>query len=198
MTEPPRRRRGAALEADLLDATWLELAETGYAGLTMEGVAARAHTGKQVLYRRWPSRAMLVIAAMRHRAGSIADAPPDTGELRADVLAVLERMVARLNDVGPEVLRGLIADSPDIDPDLFPRMGNLMRRVLERAAERGEIPSADLPARVLSTPTDLLRHDMIVRGTEVSPVMLESIVDDVFLPLVQGRPGRPGGCTVRR
>jgi AcrR family transcriptional regulator len=191
MTEPPRRRRGAALEADLLDATWLELAETGYAGLTMEGVAARAHTGKQVLYRRWPSRAMLVIAAVRHRTGSIAEDPPDTGELRADVLAVLERMVARLRDIGPEVLRGLIADACDIDPDLFPRMGNLMRRVLERAAERGEIPTADLPARVVSTPTDLLRHDMLVRGVEVSPDSLSSIVDDVFLPLVRHRPARP-------
>ena len=46
-----QRRRGPELEAALLDAVWWELAETGYARLTMEGVAARANTGKQVLYR---------------------------------------------------------------------------------------------------------------------------------------------------
>jgi hypothetical protein len=63
-----------------------------------------------------------------------------------------------------------------------------MRRVLERAAERGEIPTADGPARVLSTPTDLLHHDMIVRGVAISSDALGSIVDEVFLALVRRRP----------
>ncbi|HET6742594.1 MAG TPA: helix-turn-helix domain-containing protein, partial [Kribbella sp.] len=55
-----KRGRGAELEAVLLDAAWAELMESGYARLTMEAVAARAQTGKQVLYRRWRNRAELV------------------------------------------------------------------------------------------------------------------------------------------
>ena len=189
MAAPSSRRRGAELEGELLDAAWAELDAVGYARLTMEGVAARARTGKQVLYRRWPNRAMLVLAAIRHHSGSIADDTPDTGTLRGDVLAVLDRMAARLDDIGPATIRGLIADAPDIDPDLFQRMGVLLGSVLRRAAERGEIATPDLPARVMSVPTDLLRHDMLVRGVDVAPDALTQIVDDVFLPLV-GRTGR--------
>lgn len=66
----------------------------------MEAVAARAHTGKQVLYRRWRNRAELVVAAMRHRTGSIVADVPDTGTLRGDVLAVLQRMADRFASLG--------------------------------------------------------------------------------------------------
>jgi len=59
----PMRRRGDHLEHALLAATWEELLAVGYANLTMDGVAARAHTSKPVLYRRWPTRPELVLAA---------------------------------------------------------------------------------------------------------------------------------------
>jgi len=65
MVAAQRRRRGALLERALLQAAWDELASVGYARLSMDGVAARAHTSKTVLYRRWPNRAALVVAAMR-------------------------------------------------------------------------------------------------------------------------------------
>jgi len=64
---PPRqRRRGEELEAALLEAAWDELAEVGFGKLTMESVAARARTGVAVLYRRWPRKDDLVLAALRH------------------------------------------------------------------------------------------------------------------------------------
>src|SRR5438445_2508913 len=58
------RRRGEVLERALYEATLAELAEVGYGGLTMEGIAARAHTGKAALYRRWCSKQDLVHAAL--------------------------------------------------------------------------------------------------------------------------------------
>ena len=64
--EVRRRRRGPQLEAALLDAAWEELVHVGYASLTMESVAARAHTGIAVLYRRWPNKDQLVLAAIEH------------------------------------------------------------------------------------------------------------------------------------
>ena len=54
------RRRGEALERALYEATLAELSDVGYGGLTMEGIAARAHTGKAALYRRWGSKQELV------------------------------------------------------------------------------------------------------------------------------------------
>ncbi|MEV0641931.1 TetR/AcrR family transcriptional regulator [Streptomyces sp. NPDC050619] len=178
------RRRGAALEADLLDAAWAELEAVGYPKLTMEGVAARAKTGKQVLYRRWSNRAELVIAALRHRTGSIADRVPDTGSLREDVLEVLRAGARRQRDIGHDVLHGLLAEARDLDPSFFGTMRGVLRTVVEQAAERGEIPTADLPRRVVTLPADLLRHEILLSREPVAEATLEEIVDQVFLPLV--------------
>jgi AcrR family transcriptional regulator len=181
-----QRRRGAELEADLLKAAWDELAEVGYARLTMEGVATRAKTGKQVLYRRWKNRAELVLAAVRYNTGSIVEDLPDTGSLRTDVLEILQRMAKRFRDLGPEVAHGLMAEATDLDPANLARMREVMATLVTRAADRGEIPTADLPAKVLTAPTDLLRHEMLLTNHPVSDATITSLVDDVFLPLAGG------------
>jgi AcrR family transcriptional regulator len=178
------RRRGAALEETILAAAWDELAEVGYARLTMEGVAARASTGKQVLYRRWRNRAELVIAAVRFRHGSLGDQIPDTGQLRTDVLAVLGHMARRRLDIGPETIHGLLSEVPDLDPALFTIMRDVMITVLENAVERGEIATADLPARVVTLPIDLLRYQLLLTREPIDETTLTEITDDVFLPLV--------------
>lgn len=183
--ERTQRRRGAELENVLLDAAWEELKASGYAALTMEGVAARAQTGKQVLYRRWKSRADLVLAAVRHRTGSIVEDIPDTGDLRDDVLAVLQRMVDRFATLGPDTIHGVLAEAPTMDPEAFTRMSGPMRTIVDRAAARGEIPSADLPDRVLTAPINLLRHEMLLTRDPVDQATLTSLVDDIFLPLVR-------------
>src|ERR1700678_1833844 len=81
-----QRRRGEELEAALLDAAWDELAEVGFAKLTMESVAARARTGVAVLYRRWPRKDDLVIAAIGNYGRMRPVEIPDTGTLRGDML----------------------------------------------------------------------------------------------------------------
>src|SRR5579862_9743593 len=78
------RRRGEELEAALLAAAWEELVEAGFARLTMESVAARAKTGVAVLYRRWPNKDDLVIAAIHHYGDTRPVEIPDTGSLRGD------------------------------------------------------------------------------------------------------------------
>lgn len=186
MTGEQTRRRGAALEADILDAVWEELAEVGYARLTMEGVAARAKTGKQVLYRRWANRAELVKAALPHRTGFIVDQVPDTGELREDVLTLLRLMVVRQRQLGPDVIRGLLAEAHDLDPKVFGIMHDILLTVLQRAVKRGEIPTADLPRRVVTVPAELLRYEMFLSRDPVADATLVGIVDDVYLPLLAG------------
>ena len=189
------RRRGAELEAELLEAAWAELLETGYARLTMEGVAARAKTGKQVLYRRWKNRAELTLSAMRHNTGSLLDELPDTGTLRGDVLAVLERMASRFQELGPELAHGLMAEAPDLDPETFTRMAGPMTAIVSRAAARGEIPTAAISTTVLTVPTNLLRHEMLLTRTPLSAETLTSITDEVFLPLVGAKTA--GGGSVQ-
>lgn len=180
-----RRRRGTELEAAILAATWAELAEAGYARLTMEGVADRARTGKQVLYRRWPNRAELVMAAIRHHLGSLADDVPDTGELRGDLLTLLRAMARRHRDLGPELIHGLMAEAHELNPEFFTIMSTMMTTVLGRADERGEVRLDRLPPRVVTLPADLTRHAMLLSRDPITDDTLVEIVDDVFLPLVR-------------
>jgi AcrR family transcriptional regulator len=199
-TQPPgSRRRGAALEATILAAAWAELGEVGYARLTMEAVAARARTGKQVLYRRWPNRAQLAVAALRHAVGSVADTIPDTGTLRGDIVGLLRIMAHRARNIGPDLIHGLLAEIPDLDPDFFMIMSGIMDRILDRARARGEIGAGHLHPRVVTLAVDLLRYE----GVKTSPVfvadateadvdsLIVEIVDEVYLPLVRTLAGAP-------
>jgi AcrR family transcriptional regulator len=188
------RRRGEALEHALLDAAWAELADVGYAGLTMEAVADRAGTSRAVLYRRWRNRPDLVIAAIRRHRPMLSGEIPDTGSLRGDVLALLRRMSSRLAEIGPETVYGLLGDYLG-DVGMFARTqdqilsisGEVMDTILKRAADRGEARPG-IERRIATLPTDLFRNELFRARTPPSEGTLAEIVDDVFLPLVQPRP----------
>lgn len=158
----------------------------------MEGVAERAGTSRAVLYRRWRNRPELVIAALRHHRPMLTGEVPDTGRLRDDVLAVLRRASAGLTEVGPETVYGLIGDYFS-DAALFSYLqdqvlhigAQVMATVLKRAADRGEIRS-DISPRIATLPTDLFCHELFLNRTPPGERVLTEIVDEVFLPLVQG------------
>ena len=182
------RRRGAALEQAILDAAWQELTQVGYRNFTIEGVAARAQTGKQAIYRRWSGRAQLVIAAMREYAPGYSGELPDTGELRGDVLALLRRAADRWAQLGPKILHGLLAELVEdpghemlINGRAAPEAA--MRTILERAAARGEVHLDQITPRIAALPVDLLRHEVFVSGAPVPNAAILEIVDEVFLPL---------------
>ena len=192
------RRRGEALEYALLDAAWAELQAAGYAGLTMEAVADRAGTSRAVLYRRWRNRPELVLAVIRRHRPMLSGELPDTGSLRDDVLALLRRMSARLAEIGPETVYGLLGDYLS-DADMFARSrdqllsisAEVMETILKRAAGRGEARSG-VEARVATLPTALFRNELFLTRTPPSEGTLMEIVDDVFLPLVRPRPEEVG------
>jgi AcrR family transcriptional regulator len=184
------RRRGEELEHAILTATLEELADAGYAALTMERVAIRARTSKAVLYRRWAGRAELVMDACKMRGISDVDVP-DTGSLRTDVIALLRQMSAKMATPLGGILRGLLAEMTR-DPEF----GRLIRErvhkvgpatihaILERAVERGEVDRAILDSRRATVATDLLRNQFLLFGAPVDDEIIIDIVDDVYLPLV--------------
>jgi AcrR family transcriptional regulator len=189
------RRRGEELERAILQAAAAELRESGYAGMTMDRVAARAGTNKNAIYRRWPHRTALGIAAYRHLSDAVMP-NPDTGTLRGDALEMLRRANETWSSPHGAVLRGLLAAAAD-DPALLDLMreqsgADTMDRawltMLERAVARGEAPPAAAHPRVATMPIMLLRGEYAMRGIPSVPdeVLIE-IVDEVFLPLVRGR-----------
>lgn len=179
------------MEDALLRAAWAELLAVGYPHLTMEGIARRAGTSKTVIYRRWPTRLEVVIAALRHRRGSLADRVPDTGSLRGDTLAVLRHMSQRFSDVPSNARHGLIAEAFS-DANRMGRspadevMPTIMAKILAHAAERGEVPRAKLSTRIMRLPADLVRHEMLLADAPAPERVLVEIVDEIFLPLVKG------------
>ncbi|HUJ05943.1 MAG TPA: TetR/AcrR family transcriptional regulator [Streptosporangiaceae bacterium] len=186
------RRRGVALEDALLDAAWAELREAGYSGFTMDGAAERAGTSRAVLYRRWRNKPGLVIAALRRHRPMLSGEVPDTGSLRGDVIALLGRASARLAELGPEVVCGLLGDYfadresfAALHQDVLDIGGQAMASILKRAADRGEI-GGDLPARVAAVPISLFRHELFVTRTPPGRQAIDEIVDQVFLPLARG------------
>jgi AcrR family transcriptional regulator len=193
---PRRRRRGAELEAALLEATWEELVQTGFAKLTMESIAARANTGIAVLYRRWANKDEIVLAALEHQRITHPLDIPDTGSLREDLLGTLTAM-ARARTAfwavaAATAFSGLLA-STGMTPAqarnhiLGTTKVSRVQVVYHRAHDRGEIDLDRIPPAVLAMPFDLVRHDMMMDLKPPSSTRIRSIVDELFLPLVQNR-----------
>jgi AcrR family transcriptional regulator len=192
LQRPPRqRRRGEELEAALLDAAWDELADVGFARLTMESVAARAKTGVAVLYRRWPRKDDLVMAAIAHYGRRHPVDIPDTGSLRGDMLALLGAIGEgrhAFTTIVSAAFSGLLASSgltpAEVRTRLIDNRPLWSQQVYRRAHERGEIDLGSIPEAVLAMPFDLMRHDLLMTLKPISAERIRSIVDDLFLPLI--------------
>ena len=193
--QPARqRRRGPELEAALLEAAWDELVEVGFARLTMESVAARAHTGVAVLYRRWPRKDDLVMAAIGHYGAVYPVEIPDTGSLRGDMVALLGGIGAgrvAFTAVVGAAFAGLLASSGLTPADVRARLvGDRPPWSLEiyrRAHERGEIDLDAIAPAVLAMPFDLMRHDLLMTLKPIPHERIVSIIDDLFMPLATER-----------
>src|SRR5499426_2624883 len=105
-----RRRRGKVLEGAIFEAALQELAQAGYVNFSIERVAGRAGTSKPVIYRRWPTRARLVYAALRANRPVVSAEAPDTGTVRGDLMVILHGVSEMVDELGPEVIFGLIAE----------------------------------------------------------------------------------------
>ena len=189
------RRRGEALVHAILDATIEELADNGYPDLTMEAVAQRAGASKASLYRRWVTRAELVMDAV-YRMAPMPEQIPDAGELREDLLEVLRQTAATLEGPAGTALRGLLAESladssriHDVRTRSQGRNRKLIAEVLRRAVARGEISEAAvLPVR-LEVGAALIRNQFLFHNELLDETLFISIVDDVLLPLFHTPPG---------
>jgi Bacterial regulatory proteins, tetR family. len=200
-SEPVRsRRHGKQLESALLAAGWDELVEAGYAHLTMESIAVRARTSEAVLYRRWANKDQLVLAAIEYYRNANPVAIPDTGALRGDLLALLtvvsEARAGFFAIAAAAAFSGLLADTGLTpaqvrDKAMADQRLPHGRTVYQRAHHRGEIDLERIPSAVLALPFDLVRHDLLMDLKPPKPARIRSIVDELFLPLVQNHQAGP-------
>jgi AcrR family transcriptional regulator len=187
------RRRGVALERAIFDAVFDLMQSTGLAGLTMEGIAARAHTGKAALYRRWSSVEDLVVDALDKTLPS-TELPPDTGDVRADIIDVLGRMVAVINSPtggAMQCLMGELDRNREFAKTLHERVlaprKAIMFAVLQRAADRGEISPTAVTPMTCEVGSSMLLNRLLTEGAPIDPDYVAAVVDQVVMPLLQAR-----------
>jgi AcrR family transcriptional regulator len=182
----PGRPRDPGYDKAILDATLEILTIKGYAGLSIDGVAAKTGVGRPTIYRRWPSKPALVIAALTQ--SPLLSPAHDTGSLRDDLLAFQSDQVRMMNlPASRRITAGLVADlvaDPELSEtylgDYVGQRQAAVREVLLRGIERGELrPDANLDLIY-----DLLMGPLfmrsVVRGETLSPDMAEQTVDIVL------------------
>lgn len=182
---PLDRSRDPAILAAALEV----LSEHGYDRLTMDMVAARARAGKAALYRRWSSKAELVVDALALHHSALLE--PDTGTLLGDLEALLEQGQPTEDDyLGTSIVAGL-ATACGRDPELaralndrFLETGHkVLRLALERAVDRGEVPRGrDLEFLIEVIPA-LFFSRVLTSGRPPDKAFAHRIVHEIIYPL---------------
>ncbi len=189
--EAPARGRGrprsAAADQAIVDATLRMLGTHGVAGMTIEGVAAAAGVGKTTIYRRWPTKTDLILAAISDIVPR--GDPPDTGTMGGDMAALSETQRKRLAGSGlagivPRVLAESMSD-PELHREFVERVvtpfRELLRLFIERGIERGELrPDLEVEALVDLLHSIPIYKILMSRG---DPASLEQ-VPWAYLPLL--------------
>jgi AcrR family transcriptional regulator len=170
--------------ASVLRATAKQLSRVGYAALRVEEVAEASGVNKTTIYRRWPTKPDLVIAALRE-----AKAPAETvevGDLRTDVLAWLHETLSFANTpVGKGIIRVVLAErgQPElaaIAKALRKEQQKLRVGLVTRAIERGDLPAGTDPELL----SDLLFIPIITRaitfGDRIPDGYIERAVDIIL------------------
>ncbi|MCW1959990.1 MAG: TetR/AcrR family transcriptional regulator [Mycobacterium sp.] len=179
-------------ESELLAVTLHLLQEHGYEGLTVDEVAATAHASKATVYRRWPTKAELVLAAFIEGV-SQDGVPPDTGSLREDLICIGDTVCAHIKEHG-STLRAVLAETARnpalndaMQQQLFDQRRAMMRQVLKQAVARGEIDAAAVNGELWDLLPGYLIYRTVIRNSPATRRTVRAIVDDLIMPSVMPR-----------
>lgn len=181
---------------EVLRATATELARAGYAALRVEDVAAQAGVNKTTVYRRWPTKAELVAAALRSKRPLHAEAP-DTGSVQGDLMRLLREFVAQWSTPeGRGIARMIMAELDHPEVDALARSLNEEFRapwyaVLKRAVERGELPAGTDARLVTEMLLSTVRSRLLRLNAQADEEFLTAVVELVLV-------GAKGRGTIRR
>jgi AcrR family transcriptional regulator len=194
---PARRRRTAEHSArpggrservvrEVLRAVAAELARSGYAALRVEDVAMRAGVNKTTIYRRWPTKAELVAAALRS-LGTFEQEVPDNGSLRSELLCLLRRFIASMSTPeGQGAARMILVDmdQPEVAAIVQSIRGYrnaAWLTAIERAVARGEIPAGSNAQLIIDTIFGPISNRLFRLHEAVDEDFLAAVVDLVLV-----------------
>jgi AcrR family transcriptional regulator len=171
----------------LLAVTLQLLQEHGYDRLTVDAVAAASHASKATVYRRWPSKAELVLAAFIEGCRQVA-IHPQTGTLRSDLLALGQGISLQTHEQAGTIRAVLVEISRH--PALFDAMQHefldqrkaLIQEVLRDAVLRGEIDAAAISDELWDLLPGYLIFRSIMPNRPPTDRTVEALVDEVIIP----------------
>ena len=174
-------------EAELLEVTLRLLQQEGYDGLTVDAVAATARASKATVYRRWPTKAELVLAAFIEGVRQVAVAP-ETGTLRGDLLQMGE-VICEHARTHASTMRAVLVEvsrNPALNDvmqhQFLDQKKALFEHVLGQAVERGEINAAAITEDLWDLMPGYLIFRSIWSGRGPTRRTVEALVDDVMIP----------------
>lgn len=173
----------------MLEATVALLEEVGYRHLTIEGVAKRAGVGKQTIYRWWNgSKPALVLEAFTSASDERVQ-PPDTGDVRRDLLAILEPVFHLQADLrtGTALANKTLMAEAQLDPTFHPRYVDLhrywwgpMRSAVERGVERGELRAGTDAQLVVDTLLGAAWYRLLLEHAPLDRTAAAALVDMIL------------------
>ncbi|WP_329120869.1 TetR/AcrR family transcriptional regulator [Streptomyces sp. NBC_01353] len=178
----PGRPREERVTGAVLKAVVDMVTELGIGAVTMDAVAARAGVGKPAIYRRWPTKQDLIIAAAESRVGPLS--VPDLGDFRAELRFILTARLEAYRMPGSDrLIAGLIGAAAEIGAtrgqyaEYTERITSETRRILERAIARGEVrPDTDVRAAATLVAAPLLFR-LIVEQELPDAALVDTLVD---------------------
>jgi len=174
-------------ECELLAVTLQLLQEHGYDRLTLDAVATTARASKATLYRRWPTKAELVLAAFVEGTRQVA-VDPDTGTLRGDLLQIGESIRAHVGTHAFTIRAVLVETSRSAELDammqeqFLDQKKALMAQVLARAVDRGEIDSEAITEEFWDVLPGYLIYRTVLTSRAPSRRTVQDLVDNVLIP----------------
>ena len=187
LAQSPAQSPWSPREAELLAVTLQLLQEHGYDRLTVDAVATTARASKATLYRRWPTKAELVLAAFVEGTRQVA-VPPDTGTLRGDLLRLGESICDHATAHAGTIRAVLVEISRSAELNAMMQLQfldqrkALMTHVLALAVDRSEIKASDVTDDLWDILPGYLIYRVILTGRAPSRRTVRDLVDDVILP----------------
>ncbi len=179
-------------ESELLSVTLQLLQQHGYEGLTVDEVAATAHASKATVYRRWPNKAELVLAAFIEGVSADAE-PPNTGSLREDLICIGDAVCAQ-SKKHAGTLRAVLGEASR-NPGLHDAMQRqlvdqrraMMKTVLMQAVDRGELDAEALNSELWDLLPGYLIFRSVIQDRPATRRTVRAIVDELIMPSLNRR-----------
>ena len=174
-------------ETELLAVTLRLLQEHGYDRLTLDAVATTARASKATVYRRWPTKAELVLAAFTEGVRQVA-VPPKTGTLRGDLLRIGELTCEQVRQHSGTIRAVLVEVSRDpalrdvMQHQFLDQRTALMELILRQSVDRGEIDEAAINDELWDLMPGYLIFRSIIPNRPPTQHTVQTLVDDVIIP----------------